>query len=203
MRLDHRSDRQRLEHTVQRIRPRLVLLDPLVRLHGVDENAVAEVAPILGILRDLQRRFETAVLLVHHSRKSGATRPGQAGSWELHSWGNSNLYLRRRDNQIAVEIALADDGQEPALRLRRQIPDKAEPAWESGVYVQVDVGTLVDEIVLSPLATPAFRELAPAVLDLYEIGKKLTVKESSITGIPVWCGPERRIYEPKECRRCQ
>ena len=90
VRLDHRSDRQRHEQAVQRIRPRLVLLDPLVRLHGVDENAVADIAPILGFLRDLQRRFETAVLLVRHSRKSGATRPGQAlrGSSELQDYAS-------------------------------------------------------------------------------------------------------------------
>ena len=45
---------------------------------------------ILGFLRDLQRRFETAVLLVHHARKSGATRPGQAlrGSSELQDYAS-------------------------------------------------------------------------------------------------------------------
>ena len=116
--------------------------DPLVRLHGVDENTVAEIAPILGFLRDLQRRFETAVVLVHHARKSAATRPGQAlrGSSELHAWGDSNLYLRRRDGQIVmtvehraapglndVEIELADDGEGPALRLRRPLPGEAAP----------------------------------------------------------------------------
>ena len=146
LRLDHRNDRQRLEETVERIRPRLVVLDPLVRLHGVDENAVADIAPILGFLRDLQRRFEAAILLVHHSRKSGATRPGQAlrGSSELHAWGDSNLYLRRRDKQIVmtvehraaaglsdIEIELADDGEGPALRLRRTVPDQAPPTPES------------------------------------------------------------------------
>ena len=91
LRLDHPDDRRRLQQTVERIAPRLLILDPLVRLHGVDENAVADVAPILGFLRDIQRRFETAVLLVHHARKSGATRPGQAlrGSSELHAWGNA------------------------------------------------------------------------------------------------------------------
>ena len=134
LRLDHRADRQRLVETVQRIRPRLVVLDPLVRLHGVDENTVADVAPILGFLRDLQRRFATAILLVHHARKSGATRPGQAlrGSSELHAWGDSNLYLKRRDRQILmtvehraapglndIEIELADHGKGPALRLRQ------------------------------------------------------------------------------------
>ena len=142
LRLDHRADRQRLVETVERIRPRLVVLDPLVRLHRVDENTVAEVAPILGFLRDIQRRFATAVLLVHHARKSGATRPGQAlrGSSELHAWGDSNLYLRRRDRQILmtvehraapgladIEIELADDGKGPALRLRQVDTAEATP----------------------------------------------------------------------------
>ena len=142
LRLDHRLDRQRLVETVERIGPRLLVLDPLVRLHGVDENAVADIAPILGFLRELQRRFAAAVVLVHHARKSGATRPGQAlrGSSELHAWGDSNLYLRRRDGQIVmtvehraapglndVEIELADDSEGPALRLRRPLPGEAAP----------------------------------------------------------------------------
>ena len=146
LRLDHRADRQRLMETVERIGPRLVVLDPLVRLHGVDENTVAEVAPILGFLRDIQRRFEAAVLLVHHARKSGATRPGQAlrGSSELHAWGDSNLYLRRRDRQILmtvehraapglndIEIELADDGKGPALRLRQVETGDAAPRPET------------------------------------------------------------------------
>ena len=146
LRLDHRADRQRLVETVERIRPRLVVLDPLVRLHGVDENTVAEVAPILGFLRDIQRRFATAVVLVHHARKSAATRPGQAlrGSSELHAWGDSNLYLRRRDRQILmtvehraaaglndIEIELADDGKGPALRLRQVDAADAEPRPET------------------------------------------------------------------------
>ena len=45
LRLDLRGDRQRLHETIERIRPRLLVLDPLVRLHGVDENAVADIAP--------------------------------------------------------------------------------------------------------------------------------------------------------------
>ena len=146
LRLDHLDDRRRLQQTVQRIAPRLLILDPLVRLHGVDENAVADVAPILGFLRDIQRRFETAVLLVHHARKSGATRPGQAlrGSSELHAWGDSNLYLRRRDRQTLmtvehraarglddIEIELGEDGEEPSFRLRQPPSAGAAPQTET------------------------------------------------------------------------
>ena len=142
LRLDEAGDRRSLRDTVKRIAPRLLVLDPLVRLHGVDENAAADVAPILGHLRDIQRRFKTAVIVVHHARKSGATRPGQAlrGSSELHAWGDSNLYLRRRDRQTLmtvehraargienIEVELAGDAQEPFLRLRQPPPDGEDP----------------------------------------------------------------------------
>ena len=91
MRLDDRYDRHRLQETIEEHEPRLLVLDPLVRLHGGDENAVAVIAPILGFLSDLQRRFGIAVVLVHHARKSAAARPGQAlrGSSDLHAWATA------------------------------------------------------------------------------------------------------------------
>ena len=45
------------------------------------------------------------LLLVHHARKdSQGGRPGQAlrGSSELHGWGDSNLYLRRKGAQLTL-----------------------------------------------------------------------------------------------------
>jgi hypothetical protein len=56
-------------------------------------------------LRQLQRAFHLAVLVVHHARKdANATRPGQAlrGSSELHGWGDSNLYMRRSGAQLSL-----------------------------------------------------------------------------------------------------
>jgi RecA-family ATPase len=90
VRLDAPDDRDRLQATVATVRPALLILDPFVRLHRIDENAASEVAPLLAFLRTLQRRFATAVVLVHHARKGGAgVRAGQAlrGSYELHAWG--------------------------------------------------------------------------------------------------------------------
>jgi hypothetical protein len=62
---------------------------------------------LLGYLRQLQRQFHVAVLLVHHAKKDGASlRPGQAlrGSSELHGWGDSNLYLRRQRDQLTLTV---------------------------------------------------------------------------------------------------
>ena len=105
--LDVPQDRQRLRDTVAEIRPSLLILDPFIRLHRIDENASKEVAPLLGYLRELQREFNTAVLLVHHARKGSAKdRPGQAlrGSSDLHGWGDSNLYLRRKSQGLSLAI---------------------------------------------------------------------------------------------------
>ena len=143
--LDSHHDRRRLDETVAAIKPVLLVLDPFIRLHTIDENVAAEVAPLLGHLRELQRRHDVAVMLVHHARKDArGARPGQAlrGSSDLHGWGDSNLYLRStrahlrlsiehraapgRDG-IALELADLDAG--PALRvLNGTGADDAPPA---------------------------------------------------------------------------
>ncbi len=107
LRLDVVADREQLQATVDAIRPILLVLDPFVRLHRIDENASSDVAPLLAYLRDLQRRFALAVAVVHHARKGGqAMRAGQAlrGSSEFHAWGDSNLYLRRLDDRLLLSI---------------------------------------------------------------------------------------------------
>ncbi|MEK7750943.1 MAG: AAA family ATPase [Acidobacteriota bacterium] len=105
LRLDTPTDRQRLLETVQQLRPLLLILDPLIRLHRVDENDASQIGALLSYLRELQRQFQLAVMLVHHARKdSQASRPGQAlrGSSELHGWGDSNLYMRRKGSQLTL-----------------------------------------------------------------------------------------------------
>lgn len=131
VRLDVERDRDALVETIVELKPKLLVLDPFVRLHRIDENLSGEVAPLLAYLRELQRRFHLAVVLVHHARKGGAKmRAGQAlrGSSEFHAWGDSNLYLRRHGDQLtlsvehraaasisAVQVQLAVDGDAVAL----------------------------------------------------------------------------------------
>src|SRR5215469_11345583 len=69
LRLDLDADRRSLALTVAKLQPRLLILDPFVRLHRIDENASGEVAPLLAYLRELQRRHKLSVLVVHHAKK--------------------------------------------------------------------------------------------------------------------------------------
>jgi hypothetical protein len=106
LRLDRDPHRRQLQETARQIRPRLLLLDPLVRLHGIDENNASEVAGLLAYIRTLQRELDLSVMLVHHTRKNapGGVAAGQAlrGSGDLHAFGDSNLYLRRVKDRLLL-----------------------------------------------------------------------------------------------------
>lgn len=111
LRLDIVEDLNSLRAIVETNEPKLVILDPFVRLHRINENNSAEVAELLGRLRDIQKDFNTAIILVHHQTKAGGknTRGGtrMRGSSELHAWGDANLFLnKQRNGELALDIEL-------------------------------------------------------------------------------------------------
>lgn len=108
LRLDLDRDQHRLAETIRKYGPRLLLLDPFVRLHRIDENNAGDVSAILAYLRALQREHDLAVVVVHHARKNAAAAaaPGQGlrGSGDFHAWGDSNLYLRRQRGDLLLTV---------------------------------------------------------------------------------------------------
>ena len=106
LRLDRDPHRTRFFQTAKRLRPRLIILDPLVRLHGIDENHATEVSGLLAYFRSLQRQLDLSVVLVHHTRKnaSGGASAGQGlrGSSDIHAFGDSNLYLKRTRDRLVL-----------------------------------------------------------------------------------------------------
>lgn len=122
LRLDLERDRLALDQTLGTLKPRLLLLDPLVRLHSLDENSAADISGLLGFLRDLNRRHDLAIVLVHHMAKRAHKDPGQAlrGSSDLHAWVDSACYLARRDDQhirVTVQHRSAPAPEPMLLRL--------------------------------------------------------------------------------------
>lgn len=114
LRLDLQRDRHALQHTLTALRPTLLILDPLVRLHCRDENSASDVSELLGFLREINRRHHLAVVLVHHMAKRSRRDLGQAlrGSSDLYAWLDSACYL----------VRLADQ------RLRLTVEHRAAPA---------------------------------------------------------------------------
>jgi hypothetical protein len=146
LRLDTLADQVRLSAAVSQHRPVLLVLDPFVRLHRIDENSALEVSGILAYLRDLQRKHKVAILVVHHSRKAGAgsDQAGLSlrGSGDFHAWGDDNLYMRRRHGALEltlehrsaaspdpVSLALrSNEGQPPHLVVTTATPASSDLA---------------------------------------------------------------------------
>lgn len=145
LRLDRGEDREKLTATVGFHRPVLLILDPLIRLHGLDENQSGPMAELLGYFRSLQRSTGTAIAIIHHSRKQGASSaaPGQSlrGSSDLYAFVDSLVSLERRRDQVNLSaehrsapgigplplelVPAADPNQCPSLRLRTSAEDDA------------------------------------------------------------------------------
>lgn len=106
LRLDLEEHQEKLRQTVAQLKPRLLLLDPLVRLHRLDENNASEMSGLLGYLRALQRSLDVAVVLVHHVSKRARPQPGQAmrGTSDLHAWTDCAAYLAWQNKQLHLTL---------------------------------------------------------------------------------------------------
>lgn len=106
LRLDLPADQRRLAETVRREAPRLLVLDPFVRLHHINENQAGEVAAILGYLRAVQRAHDLAIVVVHHARKNGGSTGGLSlrGSGDFFAWVDTALSLRRRHHTLVLSV---------------------------------------------------------------------------------------------------
>ncbi len=106
LRLDRPDHQDRLESTLRLYKPALLVLDPLVRVHAIDENVAGQVAALLGYLRSLQRNTGAAIALIHHIRKNASPAGGAGyslrGSGDLYAWLDSFLYLRMHQGQRSL-----------------------------------------------------------------------------------------------------
>jgi hypothetical protein len=177
LRLDDRADRARLLETVRRQRPRLLLLDPLVRLHGVNENDAQEISELLSFLRDLQRGFDVAVVLVHHARKGGSQVGGQAlrGSGDLWAWGDSNWYLRRLDGKLVLSVEHRSARAPDPVTLRLVDEDEERVHLEiAGTVEDCNRGAAVHEQIIELLTV----EEAP--LTRSQLRERLRIKNERL-----------------------
>jgi len=139
LRLDRTQDLQRLRLTLANHQPKLLVLDPYVRLQSADENDARQVSAILSDLRELSRTFHTAVALVHHARKNAGRNPGQAlrGSGDFWAWGDSNLYITRSHDSLQLTIEHRAAPAPPPLSLQLLAPDDPPDQELSPICLQL------------------------------------------------------------------
>ncbi|KKK90622.1 hypothetical protein LCGC14_2721160, partial [marine sediment metagenome] len=90
-----------LEETIDDLRPRLVVLDPLIVMLGsIDEFKAGEVTGLLRPIKLLRDRYDCSFCIVHHthriSTKGTAQRAGEElyASIAFHAWLESAIHIR-------------------------------------------------------------------------------------------------------------
>ena len=179
LRIDEEEDQLALRATVEHHSPRLLVLDPLVRLHSGSENSASTIAAMLGFLRELQRTYQVAILLVHHLRKSTSdkVRPGQRlrGSGDLHGWGDTNLFMERKGEQLLLssEQRASDSFEGLLLELR--------PSKLGGLALHVteefDADSLTQEDAVGEVTPPRETPKDRIEAALREAGEPLPVRK--------------------------
>ncbi len=178
MRLDLGRDQIRLHKTVRSLSPRLLILDPLVRLHRADENASGEMSSLLAYLRALQRQLHLSIVVVHHVRKSAAplhaAGQGLRGSGDLHAWSDCALYLRRKgvDVLVTVEHRSAPTPSPFALRL---VGDDGPPHLQ---IIDVSTAGAVSEQPVEERVLEALKDSAPLTRSV--LREKLSVRNERL-----------------------
>jgi len=130
VRLNEDAWKTRLLAAGRALRPRAVLLDPLVRLKGadVDENVQREMGPVLDFMRELRDETGAAVFFVHHTGHNGTHGRGSSdleGYWEskvtitCDDDGVRTLKAEHREAEAASELRyrLAFDLESRSMRL--------------------------------------------------------------------------------------
>lgn len=110
LKLDNQQHREMLEELIRQRGPRLVVLDPLVRLHTGPESSSSHMAELFGYLRTLTRRYQISIVVTHHlakNRATGGAQLGQAlrGSGDIHAAYDHGLALvRREDGTVLMRV---------------------------------------------------------------------------------------------------
>jgi len=100
-----------VEKVVDAHKPKVLILDPLIKCYGLDENNNGEAALFMGVLELLVQRYDVTVLVVHHESKA------LAGSMNQHAGRGASAFvdcarwvanLKTMDQDTADKLGVLD-----------------------------------------------------------------------------------------------
>jgi hypothetical protein len=103
------GDVARLREVLTRIKPSLVIVDSLIRVHSADENSASEMSEVFAVVKAFAREFHCAFLFADHMRKG---KPGETaldqmvrGSTDKAAFVDTLLVLTKSEVGVVVEHA--------------------------------------------------------------------------------------------------
>ncbi len=105
--LNDRASVDRLRGQIETLKPKLVIVDSLIRVHRAEENSAKEMAQVSAVIQKIFREYKCTFLFADHQRKPSNFSVGSdqllRGSSEKLAFVDSLLSLKRKDKFLIVE----------------------------------------------------------------------------------------------------
>jgi hypothetical protein len=147
----------------------LVIFDPLVEMHDGDENSNGDMAKVMSAVRGLARGTDSAVLVVHHSRKPPIDGSGGGagnmftarGAGALVAGFRSSFTLTRPSADDCALYGISESLADWLIRFDRAKGNYSEPGRHTKFFKRVSVNAgnsrvRADGYVIPASRVPAF-----------------------------------------------
>ena len=145
---DDKASVERLRELIENLRPRLIIVDSLIRVHRSEENSAKEMSKVFDIIKKIVREYRCTFLFADHQRKLNQFGGGQdqllRGSTEKMAFVDTVLSLKRKNNLLIVEHSKSRfDEAVPSfiIEIKDPIPDESTQV----TYVGEAEGRLQEE----------------------------------------------------------
>lgn len=168
------SDLETFIAMIANLSPAMVVVDTLaMAMIGGDENSARDMGKVIMSCRAIQRELDCAVVLVHHTNKSGTA---ERGSGALRGAADSMIRLTGDDDIVLIECIKSKDSAPFPTRYMKLLPVVLDGGLESRVLVEAgivkqqaaDPLTRNQRQILETLALPIFRTSGASVGELEE-----------------------------------
>lgn len=159
---------------IHTVRPALIIIDTLARCMWGDENSARDMGMFIQACNTLQRDLSAAVLVVHHTGKSGTS---ERGSSALRGAADMMLELTNDDGLIRMICSKAKDTPDFEPRHYKLIPWEVTPPMTSCVIVPTSRRAVPNADRLSPIQLKIMETLALEVFAQH--GARATVLQSA------------------------
>jgi hypothetical protein len=190
-----------LVHAVRTVRPDVLVLDPLIELHNVEENDNTQTKAVIARFRSLAQTFNLAVVLSHHTRK-GEVTPGSLdmarGASAIGGAVRIAFSLVEMSEKEAETFGIPHERRRRYVRLDEARNAYAPPAegaeWFEKVSYRLPSGA--DAPALHPWPLPVAVAITPTLLD--DLVQAIGAGCPAANGLP-W-SPQVRDKEPRSIR---
>jgi archaellum biogenesis ATPase FlaH len=151
LKLDRPRDVAKVDETIKRYGANVLILDPLYKFHGGDENRVNDMTRLFDGLDRLITQHNISIVLVHHFGKPVEGREGSTafrGSSAITDYADSYLMLRRKSgdesrNYMKLSFELRNEEEPPTLIIYRN----PETLWYEIMGVEGDGKVSIHDVV--------------------------------------------------------